>query len=144
MRNYLIVAVLLLVAVLGLSACSGQKQDITSLNEAASGESRGLSQQSGVINIFDLRTGHCFRDFEIVGDTEEFQEIELFSCNDRRAKWTVSRSVFIEQDGSYPGQTLLDDLFIQDCSTLYSRYFFPTPASWDLGDRTISCLRMLD
>ncbi len=139
------VATLVALAVVGIAALACSEQDIAGLNEAASDESSGLGlRQSGTIDIFDLRTGHCFRDPGIEVETIESFEVELFSCDDRRAEITVSSLVYMERDGNYPGETYFDDVFLRECSLLDSFYFFPSPESWDFGDRTISCLRELD
>ena len=134
--------VALVVLAVATVAC---EQDIEGQNEAAQGDSDELEEQAGTIDIFDLRTGHCFADpgLSFTQDTEA-GEVKLVPCNNPRAEYKISRMFFIERDGTWPGYAYMDDVFARECSILDISYFYPTAASWDAGDRTISCIRELD
>jgi len=118
------------------------RSDIENQNTAASaGTSLGAGEsrtQQGM-NVFDLRSGDCFRD----SGADEVGAVDVLSCSDPSATFRVTHLFRVGEDGPFPSVTYLDTQAMKQCPSTTDTYLGPTAGSWDLGDRTITCLEEL-
>lgn len=128
-------------AALALLAWGCDQQDIEGQNEAARGNGGEVEQRTGTIDIFDLRTGHCFA--EPLSTDDEYWELELFECDDPRADYEVSDMFVVDEDDAFPGESWLDEAAFEHCPSTYDSYLGPTSESWEYEDRTVICLEAL-
>ena len=80
----------------------------------------------------ELETGECI----VIED----RDIEKVDCTE---EWThkLVNTVELENQDSYPGNSLIGEQAFWHCSAKSSYYLVPTEESWLYGDRTIDCLQ---
>ena len=145
-----------LVVVLILLACTSDAQRIREANEAAQSSQGKTPSDSGsaattrsepsstsiprstVIDIFDVRDGDCL--VATLPEIEEFERIEIVPCTGKWDARAVS-SFVVESNEDFPGDSLFSQNAIDRCDRRYSYLLLPTRESWELGDRTVSCIQ---
>jgi len=136
----LLISTILLLTILG---CSTDKERIRDLNEAT-GKTQVFDPDTvgGTIDTFDLRDGDCFNSASLAGLGEEFgifEEVELVPCS---GDWQFRiLNSFLISDTKLPSDLGFLELGEAKCHRLYTFAFFPTSESWELGDRTFSCIQ---
>ena len=146
-----LLATLALLIVLPVMACGvsvqQSQQQIDDANEAArSNEPESNEDRPQKISVFDLRTGDCYNEPDLLatdeGESLELNRVELVSC-DGPHDFEVLQLVFVdhEKGAPYPGEAYFDDLFISECPLEANYLIFPVEESWELGDRVLNCLQ---
>ena len=99
-------------------------------------------------NVFDLEVGQCFNDPD---SFDEVANVDIVECSEPHDNEVYH--VFDLADGDYPGLSAVEtdaadgclsafEPFVQrdyQTSELDIRYLYPTPDTWDNGDREIVC-----
>lgn len=99
-------------------------------------------------NVFDLEVGQCFNDPD---SFDEVANVDIVDCEEPHDNEVYH--LFDLADGSYPGLDAVESDAVDGClaafepfvgrdyqtSELDIRYLYPTPDTWDDGDREIVC-----
>ncbi|HSF84469.1 MAG TPA: septum formation family protein [Acidimicrobiia bacterium] len=108
----------------------------------------GLITAACSANVFDLEVGQCFNDPD---SFDEVANVDIVECSEPHDNEVYH--VFDLADGEYPGLSSVEteaedgclgafDSFVgmdYQSSALDIRYLYPTPDTWDNGDREIVC-----
>jgi hypothetical protein len=139
--------ILMLALMLLVISCEDTEGKIRDANDAARTNTSNLDEQNPTRkSSFDLRPGDCFIDSEIKasedGETgDQSEQVKIVSCNGPH-DFEVVDLIYVDKpsDAPYPGESYFDDIFYEDCS-LESEYFlFPSPETWEIDDRVVTCL----
>ena len=155
-RNQLVIFVFGIFVLLTLTACTTDAQRIDDANEAARksqqntpsiNESNTASssvspsnriQRTGTISVFEVRDGDCFNSNELV--ETELSEVELVDCAEDWDERAIN-SFVVDLDSGFPGDFYFVQPTIEKCDRRSTYPLQPTKESWDVGDRTISCIQ---
>lgn len=99
-------------------------------------------------NVFDLEVGQCFNDPD---SFDEVANVDIVDCEEPHDNEVYH--LFDLADGDYPGTTAVEGEAIDGCLEAFEpfigreyatsqfevRYLYPTPETWDDGDREIVC-----
>ena len=135
-----LVAVLMLCTT--LMACNDAKRDAS-----------GVIVDSGEVDIFSIRVGDCFQDWEnaLSGDLTELSDLPAVPCSEPHDNEVYH--LFDLSTDDFPGDQSLEALAIESCHDPFEAYVgldyassrldygwvIPTDASWSDGDREIVC-----
>lgn len=136
-RKILTAAVIAITAICGLTACSVNA--ITDLIE-------------GKQDVFSLKTGDCFNDEAAA--SEQIESVKMPACTEEHDNEVYGTYNLTDADfPSYDSAAILDDAeagcgaqfegFVGapiDQTSLDYGYYYPSPESWENGDREILCL----
>lgn len=139
--------VLLAVALVGISGCGILDQ---AAEPAVRDETSGEITESSEADVFSLKVGDCLNQ-QASEDAEEVSSVPTVPCAEPHDSEAYAATDMA--DGEYPGdQAVMDqaDTFCYDEfatfvglsydeSELDLASFFPTPESWEEGDREIMC-----
>jgi len=106
----------------------------------------------GTVTATNVAIGDCL---EEIPDTTRVETVQTIGCEEPHAG-----EVFAElqmPDGDYPGQPTIDE-YADQCSPALENYspgamaddsiqmyvLYPTPETWDQGDRAVTCIATLD
>ena len=135
--------IVLLAAIGGLAvvaACTTDAQRIREANEAAAVGSKTSGVLTGKISAFDIRDGHCFDAPPVPGTgAVDLYDVKLVSCSGNWGFRSLN-SFVVDLDGDYPGVSYWARVTDTQCHRLTDIIIYPTPESWEHGDRTVSCL----
>lgn len=133
----------------GISECS-----------SADRNSEGEITSQGEVDAFETRVGDCFLELPSEFSSEEtieFQSLDAIPCSEAH-KWQVVHKGYlsnmteyseasIQQESSRICEDAYESLFLSINDFKYEEYknaqsisFFPTPESWENGDKTVDCL----
>ena len=87
-------------------------------------------------SIFSLSIKDCFNE----APETEYALVELVSCSDEWESQVVDR-FSIPLDDAFPGKDYIEASANQECDASFDFYYSPIAESWDLGDRTITCVK---
>ena len=104
-------------------------------------EDFGLSgiDQSKLDRLVDssrLNVEECFNE----APETEYARVELVSCSNDGEFQIVDRFL-IPLDDAFPGDEYLEAIAGEECDASFDYYYSPIAESWDLGDRTITCVK---
>lgn len=130
-------------ASIALAGCS-LFGNITANDPPATDTSEGVETDA-----FAIAVGDCLNDGNLEGEVSTVPTIACSEPHDSEAYASI-----IIDDGPYPGEDAIFDQADTECiaafntfvgvnyeeSVLNFSYYFPTPGSWDNGDREILCL----
>jgi hypothetical protein len=122
---------------------------VSAIGDETERDANGAIVESGGVGVLELHIGDCVQ----LPDAVEVASVEGVPCADYHDAQVYTQ--FPLAGSSYPGAstaeqqagqgcyerwsaalgTTYEDDFDRDFTTLY-----PTPGSWDAGDRTVSCL----
>lgn len=90
-----------------------------------------------LVDFASLSSGECFNEAPEATDAM----VELVDC---AGEWElrVLNSFNVAEPGRYPGEWVFEELAFDNCDRKYARFRYPSRESWELGDRTITCLEM--
>jgi hypothetical protein len=125
---------------LGADSAEQQRDGINQQNTAAAGSGSGLSGvNASERSVFSLRQGDCLSDVPGEG---EFDTMSAVSCSSPLASAEVLSLVLVSvETAGYPGLPYFEEQFNLYCDADATYFLYPTPASWDEGDRTVTCLQ---
>ena len=83
-----------------------------------------------------LRAEECFDEAPETGHLL----VELVNCSSEW-QYRVLNALAVEDLYQYPGEGLFDQRAYKGCDRHYSTTLLPTPDSWTLGDRIVTCLQ---
>jgi hypothetical protein len=100
-------------------------------------------------DVFTIAVGDCLNDGGVEGEVSSVKKIECAEPHDSEAFASIKMD-----DGDFPGDTVVTDKAIADCTTEFNTfvgldyqesaldfaYYYPTEESWANGDREILCL----
>ncbi|MFJ3581222.1 DUF4190 domain-containing protein [Streptomyces sp. NPDC090127] len=126
------------------------------VGEAWRGFQKGVDEAARSSSAFSLRTGQCYN---VDGDLEALtSEVEVVDCA-RPHEGEVTGGFKITEFTKWPGETALDDIATERCADIgnayaldswafpeevYDFYYMPSPDSWRVGDRTVTCAFIVD
>lgn len=101
------------------------------------------------VDVFTIAVGDCLNDGGVEGEVSEVVKVDCAEEHDSEAYASI-----IMDDGDFPGDAVVEDQAISDCTTEFNSfvgldyqssvldfaYYYPTEASWGNGDREILCL----
>ena len=132
--------------ILAAIACdSGDQQRIDDANAAARNEGTATGARTGKISTFDLRTGDCYNEPDLlaaeIDETVDLLNVDLVPCSGPH-DFEVLKLVYVGggNDAIYPGEDYFDSVFYDECPQESDFMLFPIPESWELGDRVVTCL----
>lgn len=149
MKNRLIGLILIIVLGAILSECS-----------SADRNSDGEISTQGELDAFETRVGDCFPELPSEFSSEEtveFDTLDAIPCSEAH-RWQVVHKGYIsnlteysetaiQQESSKICEEAYKSLFLSMSDFKYEEYkdaqsisFFPTPESWENGDKTVDCL----
>ena len=114
-----------------------ENQNLAANVSSAIGAGESRTQQG--MSVFDLRAGDCYIDSGLA----EVDTVDVLDCSDPSATYRVLHLARVAQDGVFPGVDYLDRQAFDQCPSSTDIYLGPTAGSWELGDRTITCLEEL-
>ena len=145
-----LIGILLAIVIAGvLSECS-----------SANRNSEGVITESGDVDAFETKVGDCFSslpDASSQNEMIEFNSLQAVPCTEPH-KWQVVHKGYIsnlteysetaiQQESSKICEEAYKSLFLSMSDFKYEEYkdaqsisFFPTPESWENGDKTVDCL----
>ena len=132
------------------------------VNECTSADrnSDGEITTKGELDAFETRVGDCFLELPSEfgsEETVEFDTLDAIPCSEEH-RWQVVHKGYlsglteyseslIQQESSKICDEAYKSIFLSMSDFKYEEYknaqtmsFFPTPKSWDNGDRTVDCL----
>ena len=115
------------------SGIEDQNAAAASANNGTGGDESRTRQG---MSVFDLRSGDCYAD----SGMGEIGTVDVLDCSDPTATYRVLHLAVVGADGAFPGVDYLDQQAFGQCPMTTDIYLGPTSGSWDLGDRTITCL----
>ena len=89
-----------------------------------------------VVNTMTLNSGECYNYLPLSDGTAA----ELVPCNSANWTWRVLNTFDVSVNGPYPDLTYLDEQANGRCDARMDFYMYPTPETWEAGDREILCL----
>ena len=121
-----------------LSRSSSARDSIRTQNDAARLTSASAGTSSGSTTSFSLRIGDCISD-GLSGAPQTVRTVHRVGCSDSDAQWRVGSSFVTPDMASYPTAVYFQQSSAAKCpGPVYLLY--PSPETWQLGDRTVSCL----
>lgn len=113
------------------------------------GETAPSEDGSTTTDVFTIAVGDCLNDGGVEGEVSEVAVIDCASAHDSEAFKSVMMA-----DGDFPGETVVSDQAVSDCTSAFSdfigldyesstldfSYYYPTEDSWSSGDREILCI----
>ncbi len=139
------------VLALTVTACNPFDDDSTTRNES------GEIEEGGQLGAFALQPGDCFNDPALAGSEEgestEVAEVAGVPCEEPH-DYQVYATFDVADAEEYPGEVAVsfdaDEGCLERFEPFVGRDFetsvynfsvlYPTPESWDVGDREIVCL----
>ena len=103
-------------------------------------ESFGLSvsdpgKLDRLVSYDSLRLGECFND---APETLN-EQVELVSCSGDWA-YRVANRIETKVFSGYPGEDFFEQQAFEECPQSFDFYRYPSPESWELGDRALLCI----
>ena len=89
-----------------------------------------------LVDLASLKVEECFNN---APETENAR-VEVVDCSSAWEFQVVDRFL-IPLDDAFPSKEYLETTANQECDASPDFYYSPTPESWDLGDRTITCVK---
>lgn len=102
-------------------------------------------------NVFTIKVGDCFNEGTYTDG--EITDVDIVDCSESH-ELEATKSIILTET-SYPGDSAIQARGDSECVTAFEEYtgqsydtftdwdytfYWPTPASWDGGDREILCL----
>jgi hypothetical protein len=149
MKNRLLGIIIIIIVGAILSECS-----------SADRNSEGEIATQGELDAFETRVGDCFAELPSEFSSEEaveFDTLNAIPCSEAH-RWQVVHKGYISSLSEYSESAIQEQsskiceeayksLFLSMSDFKYEEYknaqsisFFPTPKSWDNGDKTVDCL----
>ncbi|MFG2644518.1 DUF4190 domain-containing protein [Streptomyces sp. NPDC048370] len=120
------------------------------------GFQKGMDEAARSDSAFSLRTGQCYN---VDGELEaETSEVEVVDCA-KPHEGEVTGGFKLTGFSKWPGETSIDDIAAKRCGdignayaldswafpeSVYDFYYMPSPESWRLGDRAVTCSFVID
>ncbi len=118
---------------------------------SAQRDNEGQIVDDGTLQIADMRVGDCFDMTDATAD--EFSEVEARPCTQAH-EFELFHVVNWTGSDAYPSDAAIDQFIGEKCLPAFDTYVgmayqastleisssFPTPESWDAGDRGFQCL----
>ena len=123
---------------------------LAALDSSSEDETRGSSQvvatatavpAFGTVGIADLRDGDCFNGGFRGSETVTIETVDRVSC-DGPWQHQIVRSVLLghAEGVPYPSESFIQDFAEDNCPPMTTRFLYPDPQGWDLGDRVMRCI----
>lgn len=98
---------------------------------------RAQDSEPNFVPVLDLRVGQCI---DGLPRTErDVYEVRVVDCNSDSATARVIDRLRVSVR-EYPTVSYFDRFAESRCPDSYTHFFYPSPDSWDDGDRTVKCL----
>lgn len=111
-------------------------REVTCLQEDYGLSATNLAKLDRLFDLNSLNVEECFNEAPETG----YARVELVNCSNGWEFQVVDR-FSISLDETYPGEEYMEEIAGQECSVPFDFYYSPTVDTWDLGDRTITCVK---
>ena len=117
---------------------SEDAQNIRATNEAAAKPTATSTPLSAEIGSTDIRDGDCIT--SKLPEGIDINSVVIVPCSGDW-QYRVLNSITVDGIDSYPGEAMFGQRAYDECDRRSTYTLFPTPESWALGDRRITCLQ---
>ena len=132
------IGALILVMSISFVGCDSEVQRIREINEVLATPVAETTPLSAKITTAEIQDGDCIN--STLPEGISIETVVIVPCAGAW-QYRVLNSFDVADADRYPGEDFFEQRSYERCDRRYSDFLFPTPGSWELGDRTIRCLQ---
>ncbi|MCE2404609.1 MAG: hypothetical protein J4F43_05560 [Dehalococcoidia bacterium] len=129
---------LVLSLLLVLVGCNSEAQRIREINEVLATPVAETPPLSAKITTAEIQDGDCIN--STLPEGISIETVVIVPCAGTW-QYRVLNSFDVADANRYPGEDFFEQRADESCNRRHSYFLFPTPESWEVGDRTVTCLQ---